>query len=262
MDVLRVSESEELWRVYHESYCIAVVQGGAGGWKYRGGHHTIQPRTLMLSEPGEVHTTTAVNSPGSFTSVFIGSEFLETHFSADLKRAVHFRFAQVAASTRWVQLGAKLGQLTTRYSSAEVNELLIDELLLALGELFDRTIEARVDAGPSCELRLTRAWDAIVENYKSNPHVRVGVAQLAAELGVSRFWLTQLFKRHFGCAPSELQTLLRVAKVKRLLGAGGKTLLAVASEAGYSDQSHMNREFKAHWGTTPGKYQQLIESAL
>jgi AraC-like DNA-binding protein len=261
VSILNVRRSEELWKVYHDSYCIAVVQGGAGRWKYRGHHHAIQPKTLMLSEPGEVHTTTAVESPGSFTSLFIEPEFLESHFAAELGRPIHFRTAQVSAPRQWQELGVRLSEIAHRYSAVGAVEVLTEQLLLGLGELFAFAAQHSVRVGPKCTERMERAREAIVDNYKASPNKRLSIAALAAQLGVSRFWLTHEFKKHFGCAPNELHTLLRVAKAKRLVTAGGD-LWSVAQQAGYCDQSQMTREFNSHWGITPGKFQQLIDSSL
>lgn len=262
VNILCVGQSRELWRVYHDTYCIAVVQGGSGRWKYRGRHHEIRPSTLMISEPGEVHTTTAVESPGSFTSIFIDPRFIESQLGSNLRGALHFKMAQTTTSSLWRQLARQLRDVTHHYAATEVTGVVTEYLLLALHELFRTAAEREPLTAPMCQSRLTRVRDAIIDNYKTSPGDRLNIGQLAQELGVSRYWLTHSFKRQFGYAPNELHTLLRVAKVKQLVTAGGKNLASISREAGYCDQSQMTREFKTHWRVTPGQLQQLVDSSL
>lgn len=262
VNILRVGQSSELWRVYHETYCIAVVHGGSGRWKYRGRHHDIRPSTLMISEPGEVHTTTAVESPGSFTSIFIEPWFIESQLGLNLRGALRFKVAQTTGSSLWRRLALELREVTHHYAATHVTDVVTDYLSLALHELVCAAAEQKPHAEPLCQGRLNRVRDAIIDNYKTSPGDRLNIERLAQELDVSRSWLTNSFKRQFGCAPNELHTLLRVARVKRLVTAGGQDLATVAREAGYCDQSQMTREFKAHWRVTPGQLQQLVDSSL
>jgi AraC-like DNA-binding protein len=52
----------------------------------------------------------------------------------------------------------------------------------------------------------------------------------------------------------------RVAQAQRLL-ADGAGLADAAAGAGFADQSHFTRHFKAHLGLTPGRYLSLQRAA-
>lgn len=261
---MHVANSQERWRVFHETYCFAVVHSGAGRWQYRRRHQAITPGALMLSEPGEVHLTTGVDSPGTFTSVFIASEYLHSQFEGELRGSAHFTAAQVAACTGWQRLATQLATLALAPSRAGLpmasSEQLIDELILGVGALLARTGQQAPRVAPTCPVRLQRAHDAIVENYRSNPTQRLDIEELAAHLDVSRFWLTHSFTKQFGYSPSELHTLQRAARTRSLLSVEGIALATAASDAGYCDQPQMTREFRRHWGITPRKYQVAVSA--
>jgi AraC-like DNA-binding protein len=50
---------------------------------------------------------------------------------------------------------------------------------------------------------------------------------------------------------------VRIQRTQQLIKAG-KALADVAAEAGFSNQSHMTRQFKKIIGVTPGQYAQHI----
>ncbi len=259
---MHVANSQERWRVFHETYCFAVVHGGAGRWQYRRRHQAITPGALMMSEPGEVHLTTGVDSPGTFTSVFIANEYLHAQFEGALRGQAHFTAAQVAASPGWQRLAAQLATFALQPAKAGVTmpspEQLVDELILGVASLLARAGQQAPRAPTPCAVRLQRAHDAIVDNYRSNPRQRLDIEALATDLEMSRYWLTHSFTRRFGYSPSELHTLQRVSRVRSLLSADGKSLAAAAAEAGYCDHPQMSREFRRHWGITPKRYQAAI----
>jgi AraC-like DNA-binding protein len=82
------------------------------------------------------------------------------------------------------------------------------------------------------------------------------VEPLMDETGWSRRHVTERFRRQLGITPKAYARLLRFEHATTLLMEPGtcRSLAEVAMAAGYYDQSHLNRDFAALAGTTPGAY--------
>jgi AraC-like DNA-binding protein len=84
------------------------------------------------------------------------------------------------------------------------------------------------------------------------------VADAVRRSGVSHRHFIALFKESVGLPP---KTWLRVQRfqqaVKAMTGGTTDSLGAISADAGYSDQSHFNREFLAFAGVTPLAYRSL-----
>lgn len=90
-------------------------------------------------------------------------------------------------------------------------------------------------------------WSEIVAEAAARlPAERVGA--VARRLHVSERHLRNLFTERVGLAPA---TYVRVARIRNALAGMGRDLPALAAEAGYYDQSHMNADFRRLMGTTP-----------
>jgi AraC-like DNA-binding protein len=118
------------------------------------------------------------------------------------------------------------------------------------------------------ELLLRRAAESDLR-YEVRPEVRygwrrlretngaVGVAELAAETGLSARRLGSLFRAEFGLAPKEAGRVFRFDHARRRIGrtvAAGGTLAGLAAESGYYDQAHMAREFRSLAGCPPSQW--------
>lgn len=81
------------------------------------------------------------------------------------------------------------------------------------------------------------------------------VRSVAEETGYSRRRLTTLFRAECGVGPKEFQRIARFDSSRRRwaseLRAGCGSLARVAAESGYSDQSHMAREWARLAGCSP-----------
>ena len=92
----------------------------------------------------------------------------------------------------------------------------------------------------------------------------VGVAELAAETGLSARRLGSLFLSEFGLAPKEAGRVFRFAHARRRIGqamGGGTagrgtaaTFAQLAAECGFYDQAHLAREFRALAGCPPSQW--------
>lgn len=82
------------------------------------------------------------------------------------------------------------------------------------------------------------------------------IEQIAQDLGLSRFQLSRLVRQSAGMQPRRLRLQLMVATAQYNI-ARGLSLSYAAMNAGFADQSHMNREFRRTLGMTPREYQRV-----
>lgn len=97
-------------------------------------------------------------------------------------------------------------------------------------------------------LRLSEAEDADMGSAT--------VSALAEEAGLTRFQFARLCQRTSGMQPRRLRIQLMVARAQRGIR-DGLDLASASAMAGFSDQSHMSREFRRTIGMTPKDYQRL-----
>jgi AraC-like DNA-binding protein len=82
----------------------------------------------------------------------------------------------------------------------------------------------------------------------------VEIEALAAKLGVSRRHLERQFGEDVGIAPKSLGQVLRFRRVLRAIEDSSPDWASVAIDCGYSDQSHLIRDFKRFVGLPPRLY--------
>lgn len=84
---------------------------------------------------------------------------------------------------------------------------------------------------------------------------RIGVARLAATVGLTERHLGTLFTREVGRSPKQVALLLRFQRASTTLAdqarEGRVDLAGLAARCGYSDQSHLTRDFTRFAGLPP-----------
>lgn len=103
---------------------------------------------------------------------------------------------------------------------------------------------------------LQRVRDHIREVFTQGYSVH-GLAQAA---GVHPIYLTRQFRRYFGCSVSRYVQRLRVQYAAHLLRTSDVPLAQLALEAGFFDQSHFCRVFRATLGRTPSQFRSLVRA--
>lgn len=88
---------------------------------------------------------------------------------------------------------------------------------------------------------------------------RSDVRSLVARSGYSHRRFTTLFREAVGLAPKLYSRIVRFRTALERAARG--SLADLALEAGYSDQSHFQREFREFAGVTPGQYRERAPSA-
>jgi AraC-like DNA-binding protein len=113
-------------------------------------------------------------------------------------------------------------------------------------DTLEEFLAARLAAGPVVDPAVAWAWRRLCESAG-----RIRVEALAAEVGASRRYLLSKFRQQIGLAPKTVARQLRFADVRQRIERAPLRWSEIAYEAGYADQSHLNREFRDLAGTTP-----------
>jgi AraC family transcriptional regulator len=87
---------------------------------------------------------------------------------------------------------------------------------------------------------------------RSGECVRLG--ELAEAVAVHPAYLARAFRARYGTSVGEYGRRLRLERAASELARTDAPLAAIASEAGFADQSHFTRLFRRHLGTTPARY--------
>ncbi|GAO45499.1 putative AraC family transcriptional regulator [Flavihumibacter petaseus NBRC 106054] len=93
-----------------------------------------------------------------------------------------------------------------------------------------------------------------VVNDLSLPDNALTVETVASRYNISPRYLHKLFVLYTGIGPKSFMKIRRFRRSLALLRQENESLTAVAYEAGYFDQAHFIREFKAFTGLVPSAY--------
>jgi AraC family transcriptional regulator len=142
----------------------------------------------------------------------------------------------------------------------QANPLFVEHVLLAVGVHIAQTyggmrpmsLPARGGLAPWQERRAT-------EILRANIKRGVALREVARECGLSVGYFSHAFRRTLGVAPHKWLIEQRVVLSKEKLRDDGLSLSDVATECGFSDQSHLTRVFRQTVGISPGAWRRALE---
>jgi AraC family transcriptional regulator len=100
------------------------------------------------------------------------------------------------------------------------------------------------------DFRIRKALDFIKRSPEPNP----SVAQVAAQVGLSRSRFFEQFRRCMGISPQHYIDWVRMSHAIQLLGASDRPLAEIADDLGFEEHSHFTRFFSQHMGVPPSEF--------
>ncbi|WP_449351598.1 helix-turn-helix domain-containing protein [Streptomyces shaanxiensis] len=236
----------------HDEYTIGVCVGGSEIIDYRGGHIRTGPGSIVVLAPGEMHT----GGPGTptdgyaYRALYAEVPLLQDgsiglpHFrdplidDPELAAALRLAHTELSACPDPLETESRLPWLLTalscRHSTARVADCVIP--------------------GADAVARLVR--DRLADELLAPP----SLADLARDLGMSRYQLLRAFRTAMGIPPYAWLAQYRVNRARCLLESGLKPA-EVAGAVGFADQAHLTRWFRRVLGVTPAAYRNSVQDA-
>lgn len=86
----------------------------------------------------------------------------------------------------------------------------------------------------------------------------LSLSDLANELEMSQYYFCRLFKRSTGISPHQYLIQQRVERAKHLLKQKKRTIVSIAVECGFSNQSHFAKYFRQCTGMNPNQFRKTV----
>ena len=235
----------------HDTYAICVTDRGLQAFDYRGAARTSAPGQVVVLHPDEPHDGRAGAPEGfGYRIVYVAPDRIAAAAHALCGAAVPLPFVRDPVLTS-ATLARAVGDAFHGFPAA-LEPLAVDALVEGLARglvAADPSIRGR-RRRLACDLgALARARD-FLDAEKTRV---VSSAELEAIAGQDRYALARHFRAAYGTSPYRYLLMRRLDWVRRAL-AGNRGLAEIALEAGFADQAHLTRMFKAAFGLSPAKF--------
>ncbi|HEU5100124.1 MAG TPA: AraC family transcriptional regulator [Roseiflexaceae bacterium] len=234
----------------HDSYAICLTTTGVQAFDYRGAGEISLPGQVVVLHPDELHDGRAGTEAGFGYRIL----YVEPALIFEAVRALSGRAAALPFVRSPVITSAKLSAAIAGAFRGAREPLAIDSLIVRLAE-------GLIDADPNCaQVARPRHLDVdalerarqFLEAEKARV---VHSSELEAITGLTRYELARQFRLMCGTSPYRYLLMRRLDDARKQIGR--RPLVEVALDAGFADQAHFSRMFKAAFGITPARYAAL-----
>jgi len=233
-------ESEEQMRPhYHDVHQISFLLSGNMLEKNAKKCREIIVPSLGIKPAGFIHANKYGDLGSLILSINLNSEYKLENLPVEL---TDWRWKPHESAHLGSQLCSNLALMVGAGDSEKHN------LAWELVSMAESSAEKSSKSPP---LWLTRLRERIHEDNECN------INDLAESEGVHPAYLSRVFGKYFGCAPTLYRARSRFSKALQAIQKG-MSIADAAYLAGFSDQAHLSRQSKKLSGLAPKKLQQLI----
>jgi AraC family transcriptional regulator len=230
----------------HEQAVFCIALKGCCAEVYGSGVREYQPLTVQFLPPNETHSLEISSTAVSAFSVEVAPQWLDRtrEYSLFLDNSVHSRGGLL--SRLFMSLYKEFRQ------TDDASTLAIEGLAL---EMLAEVSRCQVK-GSDCKPPrwLAQVLELLHEQFSEH----LTLAHIATSVGVHPVYLARGFRRFCRCTIGEYIRQLRIEHACHELCGSDTSLAAIASAAGFSDQSHFSRTFKRFMKITPAQYRQTF----
>jgi AraC-like DNA-binding protein len=233
----------------HDTYAIGVTEAGVQVFDYRGRVERSRPGEVVVLHPDEAHDGRAGGGDGFGYRIV----YVEPARVAAAVRAIRGHSAPLPFVREPVSRSSTLARAVTAAFRVAPEPLALDALVLRLAE---GLVEGDPDSQPVGAPRLDQAALDRARAFLDGRRAIVRSTELESVTGLSRYELARQFRVRYGTSPYRYSLMRRLDFARGRLR-GGTPLADLALAAGFADQAHFTRMFKAAYGLTPARYARI-----
>jgi AraC-like DNA-binding protein len=233
----------------HDVYAIGVTEEGVQAFGYRGTVERSLPGQVFVLHPDELHDGRA-EGPGVFgyRQIYVNPGRIAAALRALMTRPAPLPFAPPVADD------PVLARVVRTAFARALEPLALDALVLQLAGGLLRHSAAGFTGSLRCPVDLPAVERG--RDFLESRLTIVESSEVEAVTGLDRYQFARQFRAVHATSPYRYSVMRRLDMARRWLR-DGRPLAETALEAGFADQAHFTRTFKAAFGMTPGRYVKL-----
>ncbi len=226
---------------FHNHFGLALIDKGQIEINY---HHrdtvTLNNQSIVIFNPQQVHQSQIKNAQGYYVL------FLDNQWCTTIKKEFFFEKNIIEEKAIYLQLKHVFEDILNNTLSTP--EVPLKEVMYSLFKSY-----AGQNNQKETEIILKiRSW------IDKQDETALNVENLARYVGYNKSYLIRFFKKEVGLTPQQYILNTKVNRAKELLlHTTEQTLSDVSASSGFFDQSHLNRNFKNQFGTSPKIYKKV-----
>jgi AraC-like DNA-binding protein len=230
----------------HDRFALSVLTAGETVVWCRGESHVLEPGSVLMVGPGDVHRSLET-APHSSVTVMLRPDLVGALRGRDAE--TRFTIAVARCPALRAELAALVDSVREREESSAQERRLV-RLFAVLSPLWTEATRPE----PALVLRTRRA-------LTQSPGTTLSLDELASRLRCTPSYLCRVFSEHTGVGPHAYQLQQRLLEAGRLIEAG-RSVARAAKLTGFGDASHLRRHFRRRFGAAPGRYQRELGAAV
>lgn len=240
----------------HEEYSLGVTLQGRQDFFCQKAFHKSASGNVMIFNPEDVHDGHSGGEqdlkykmlyvhPDEFSPLFKSLGYQENR----ILRLDQPLFDNPNLRNQILRLSTLIQQSNYSKIELEAGLLQVAQSLIATSGKLDLGVQntKRIDK------LLLRAKDYILANLQYD----ISIDNIAEVATMSKFHFIRQFRLQFGITPHQYVLSCRVNLARKLIEVG-RPLNQTAFDAGFADDSHLNRHFKRIYGVTPKRFQKQL----
>ena len=251
VELFRASLTGEVYGKHrHDTYAVGVTDHGVQVFDYRGAARVRTRGQVVVLYPDEVHNGRAGTDEGFGYRII----YVEPVHLAEALRAIRGRPGPLPFVSEAVSMNARLRRAVDEAFRAPLESLSADSLIVEFAEgLLAAEHGGRSTPGPRVDVIAVERAREFLDAERTRV---VHSSELESITGLTRYDLARQFRTMLGTSPYRYLLMRRLGFARERIHAR-RPLADVACEAGFADQAHFTRVFKAAFGLTPGRYRAL-----
>lgn len=231
----------------HDTYAFGMTLSGVQAFRYRGSSRASISGNVFVLHPDELHD----GHPGTETGLVYCALYVAPQRIADaLGGRLPFVPDPVSADPRL----ATAMRLAMADFGEPISEIQATEIVTSLAD----ALTAVADPGASVARPVdTHAIGRLASLIDAAPAEDFPIKTLERISGLERWTLYRQFRGVHGVSPYRYVKMRRIDRARALIRSG-LSLTEAALEAGFSDQSHLTRQFKDTYGFAPGRWRRML----
>jgi AraC family transcriptional regulator len=261
--IYSAQQNRSIWNKHsHDCTQITVATGPASvraEWQAAAGRFGAREMNgdMVWIVPPRVYHSVYWNRRATLLHIYLGEEFFDSMMQ-DLPCMLSSKLspALLVRDPFLVQLA---GELNREFQFGPPNELYTKSVAMLTATHLIRTYSQtpncirpyRGGLGPSRERRVR-------EYIQEHLGAQLSLEELATVAEISPNYFISLFRQSTGMTPHKFVVQQRLEHAKDLLAQSRLSLIEIALQCGFADQSQFTTVFRRHFGLTPGQYKRQI----